>query len=160
MIAWALAAVDADQLVSAISLRDGGPPWLVRCTSASGERSVVVRVGAPDSTETQRFEVLARTCPERRRPSPVVIASRVDDEAALLLVEYVEGSSYQPDQLEPARLEALGAMAARISAVDARDAELPTVTRPIRLCDFDELRSRAAAASSRRRAGARYRECA
>jgi hypothetical protein len=35
-------------------------------------------------------------------PAPAVIAARADDTAALLLIEYVDGSSYQPAVPDPA----------------------------------------------------------
>lgn len=144
IIAWALAAVGGDGLVSMTGLRAGGPPWLMRYEADGREGSAVVRLGGPGGSETQELEVRAVALARAGGiPVPRVIASRTQDEAALLLIEYVEGSSHQPVQLDPARLEALGRMAARISAVDAGDAKLPSVTRPIRLVDFDELRSRA-----------------
>jgi Ser/Thr protein kinase RdoA (MazF antagonist) len=103
-----------------------------------------LRVGAPETAQTQKFEVrgivLARA---RGVPAPGVIAARADDKAALLLIEYVDGSSRQPVEPDLARLEALGRIAARISAVGPGDAELPVVTHPIPDVDFGELRGRA-----------------
>jgi len=72
-----------------------------------------------------------------------VIAARAADDAALLLIEYVNGSSVQPVQPDRARLAALGAIAARIGAVNTGGAALPAVTHPIPGVDFDELRARA-----------------
>lgn len=143
-IAWALSAVDGAHLVSITGLRDGGPPWLMRYQGRNGEGSAVVRVGGPGAKEPQEIEVRALALARAGGiPVPDVIASSSDDKGALLLVEYVEGSSHQPVQPDPVRLEALGSVAARISAIDPGDVKLPTVTRPIRLVDFDELRSRA-----------------
>lgn len=144
MVEWAVAAVGGDRLVSVAGLREGGPPWLIRYEAPGGTGSAVLRAGTPETAEIQKFEVsgiaLARA---RGVPAPGVIAARADDKAALLLIEYVDGSSHQPAEPDPARLEALGAIAARISTVDPGDAELPTVTHPIPLVDFDELRARA-----------------
>lgn len=144
IVEWALAAVGGDRLVSVTGLRGGGPPWLMRYESFGGTGSVVLRVGAPETAGIQKFEVrgieLARAAGV---PAPGVIAARADDKAALLLIEYVDGSSRQHVEPDPARLEALGRIAARISAVDPGDAGLPVVTHPIPDVDFDELRARA-----------------
>lgn len=141
---WALAAVGADRLVSITGLRGGGPPWLVRYEAAGSGGSAVLRVGAPEAAGAQELEVrgiaLARA---GGVPVPGVIAARADGKAALLLIEYVDGSSRQPAEPDPARLEALGRIAAHISRVDLCGAGLPTVTHPIPLVDFDELRARA-----------------
>jgi len=144
IVEWALAAVGGDRLVSVTGLREGGPPWLMRYEASGGGGSAVLRVGAPETARTQKFEVrgiaLARAWGV---PAPDVIAARADGKAALLLVEYVNGSSHQPVEPDPTRLEALGRIAARISAVDPGDAELPLVTHPTPDEDFDELRARA-----------------
>jgi aminoglycoside phosphotransferase (APT) family kinase protein len=144
VVEWVLAAVGGDRLVSVTGLREGGPPWLMRYEGFGGAGSVVLRVGAPETAGTQKFEVrgieLARA---GGVPAPGVIAARADDKAALLLIEYVDGSSRQPVERDPGRLEALGWIAARISAIDPGDAELPVVMHPIPDVDFDELRARA-----------------
>ncbi|HEY2077897.1 MAG TPA: hypothetical protein VGH53_16320 [Streptosporangiaceae bacterium] len=56
-------------------------------------------------------------------PAPGVIAARADDAVAVLLIEYVDGSSGQPAEPDPAGLAALGRMAARISMVKPAEAE-------------------------------------
>jgi len=141
---WALAAVGGDRLISMTGLRGGGPPWLMRYEAAGTGGSAVLRAGALETAGTQIFEVrgiaLARA---GGVPAPGVIAARADDKAALLLIEYVDGSSHQPAEPGPARLEALGRIAAHISRVDPSGAGLPAVTHPIPLVDFDELRARA-----------------
>lgn len=142
--AWALAAAGGDHLVCMTGLREGGPPWLMRYQASGGAGAAVVRVGAPGTAQTQKFEVrgmaLARAAGV---PAPGVIAARADDKAALLLIEYVDGSSHQPAEPDPARLEALGRIAARISTVDPSGDGLPAVTHPTPDVDFDELRARA-----------------
>ena len=155
---WAVAAVGGDRLVSMTGLREGGAPWLMHYEASGGPGSAVLRVGAPGTTRTQALEVrgmaLARAAGV---PVPGVIAARADDTAALLLIEYVDGTSHQPVQPDPARLEMLGRIAARISAVDPGDADLPAVTHPIPDVDFKAMRARArpqallAAAQERRR---------
>jgi aminoglycoside phosphotransferase (APT) family kinase protein len=143
-VEWALTAVGGSRLLSVTGLREGGPPWLMRYQAAVGAGSAVLRVGAPDTAETQRFEVRGIALAGAGGvPAPDVIAARADDQTALLLIEYVDGSSHQPLEPDPARLEALGRIAARISMVDPREAELPVVTHPIPGVDFDELRARA-----------------
>ena len=142
--AWALASVGGDRLVSVTSLREDGPPWLIRYEASGGTGSAVVRVAAPETARAQMFEVrgiaLARA---GGIAVPDVIAARADDKAALLLIEYVDGSSHQPVEPDLARLEALGRIAARISLVDPGRADLPAVTHPTPDVDFDELRARA-----------------
>jgi aminoglycoside phosphotransferase (APT) family kinase protein len=144
IVEWALAAVGGDHLVSITGLGSGGPPWLLRYEGSGGVGSAVLRVGTPWTAGTLQFEVrgiaLARAAGV---PAPDVIAARADDKAALLLIDYVDGSSRQSAEPDPARLEALGRMAARISMVDLGDAELPAVTHPIPGIDFDQLRARA-----------------
>jgi aminoglycoside phosphotransferase (APT) family kinase protein len=144
IVEWALAAVGGDHLVGMTGLREGGTPWLMRYQASGGQGRAVLRVGAPERAQAQRFEVrgiaLARAS---GIPAPEVIAARADDNAALLLLEYVDGSSHQPVEPDPARLEVLGQVAARIAAADPGDAELPAVTRPIPQVDFEELRAQA-----------------
>jgi aminoglycoside phosphotransferase (APT) family kinase protein len=141
---WVLAAVGGDRILSMTGLRDGGSPWLFRYAAGRGEGSAVLRVRAPDEAELQALEVrgvaLARV---GGVPVADVIAARADDKAVLLLIEYVRGSSHQPVEPDPARLAALGAIAARISAVDPGSAELPIVTHPVPDVDFDEMRDQA-----------------
>ena len=55
--------------------------------------------------------------------APGAIVARADDAVAVLLIECVDGSSRQPAEPDPARLEALGSMAARISMVKPADVE-------------------------------------
>lgn len=142
IVEWALAAVGGGRLVSVTGLHEGGPPWLMRYEGFGGTGSAVLRVGAPETAGTQKFEVrgieLARAAGV---PAPGVIAARADDKAPLLLIEYVDGLSRQPVEPDPARLEALGRIAARISAIDPGDAELPVVAHPTPDVDFDELRA-------------------
>lgn len=144
IVAWALAAAGGDHLVCMTGLRQGGPPWLMRYEASGGAGSAVVRVGEYEAAGKQKFEVRAMALARAGGvPAPGVIAVGADDAAALLLIEYVEGSSHQPVEPEPGRLEALGRVAARISMVDPGSAGLPTVTHPSADVDFDELRARA-----------------
>lgn len=140
--AWVLAVVGAHRLVSVTGLRAGGAPWLVRYRTADGDGSAVLRVGEPGSSgETEREVRGIELAGAGGVPMAGVIAARADDEAALLLIEHVRGSSHQPVEPDPARLDALGAVAARISAIEP-EAALPSVTHPIPSVDFAELRAR------------------
>ena len=144
VVKWAVAAVGGEHLVSVTGLYEGGPPWLMRYEASGGEGRAVLRVGAPETAETQKFELRAIELARARGvPAPRVIAARADDKAALLLIEYIDGSSHQPVEPDPARLETLGSIAAHISTVDPGNARLPTVTHPIPGIDFGQLRARA-----------------
>ena len=144
IVAWALAAVGGDRIISATGLSGGGPPWLMRYEVSGSAGSAVVRVGTPGRARTQEFEVRGMALARAGGiPAPDVIAVRTDDTAALLVIEYVDGSSHQPVEPDPARLETLGRVAARIGLADPGCAELPAVTHPTPDVDFDELRAQA-----------------
>ena len=144
IVAWALAAIGGDHLICMTGLRQGGPPWLMRYEASGWAGSAVVRAGAPETAGTQEFEVRGMALARAGGvPAPAVIAARADGTAALLLIEYVDGSSCQPAVPDPARLEALGRIAARISMADPGSAGLPAVTHPIPDAGFDALRARA-----------------
>lgn len=143
IVTWALAAAGADHLVSITGLREGGAPWLIRYEASGGAGSAVVRVGVPETAGMQEFELRGMALARGGGvPAPGVIAARADG-TTVLLIEYVDGSSHQPAEPDPARLETLGRIAARISRVDPGGAGLPAVTRPIPHVDFEELRARA-----------------
>jgi aminoglycoside phosphotransferase (APT) family kinase protein len=143
LVEWVLATVGANRLVSITGLRQGGSPWLFRFQASRGLDSAVLRVDDPEVAERHEREAcgiaLART---GGVPVANVIARSRDEHTALLLIEYVDGTSRQPVELDAARLATLGSVAARISAVDPGDALLPTVAHPIPLVDFDALRAR------------------
>ena len=144
VVAWVLAAVGGDRLVSEKGMREGGSPWLLRYEAAGRTGSAVLRVGSPDAAKELEREVRGIELAGRGGvPVASVIAARTDENGALLLIEYVDGTSVQPIEPDPLRLAALGAMAARIGAVDPGSAALPAVTRPIPGVDFDELRAKA-----------------
>jgi aminoglycoside phosphotransferase (APT) family kinase protein len=142
VVRWVLAAVGGEWLTSVTGMRAGGSPWLVRYEGAEGAGAVVLRTSGPEVARRQALEVQGIGLAQAGQlPVAGVIAARADDDAALLLIEYVDGSSHQPAEPDPARLEALGAIAARISAVDPGGAALPVVGHPIPDVDFDELRA-------------------
>lgn len=140
--AWVLATVGAHRLAGVTGLRAGGPPWLVRYETSDGEGSAVLRVGEPGTGAEVEREVRGIDLAGAGGVSVAgVIATRVDGDAALLLIEYVQGTSAQPVEPDPARLAALGAVAARISGIDLAGGVLPTVTHPIPSVDFEALRA-------------------
>lgn len=122
------------------ALREGGAPWLLELRDAP---PVVLRVlsdGAEPARESARVETTAlRIAAEAGLPVPRVLAEREEEGRALLLIEARSGSSRIPERPGPGRLEALGAIAARVHAVAAPEG-LPLRTRPIAGVDFDELR--------------------
>jgi aminoglycoside phosphotransferase (APT) family kinase protein len=139
---WVLQLVGGDAVAEVTGLRAGGSPWLVHWTAQGGEDGrVVLRVGGRDDAEPQARAETAMPIADRQGvPVPDVLGSRLDDETSLLLIEWVDGSSAQPAEVRPERLEALGAMAATVFRANLGDVKLPTVSRPIEAVDFAALR--------------------
>jgi aminoglycoside phosphotransferase (APT) family kinase protein len=121
-------------------LREGGSPWLLR---ADG-RELVLRVGGlSDAASFATVVAALRLAARAGIPVPRLLDH--DDGTAtgipLVLTEYLPGSSQIPLQPDPARLRALGALAARLHAVPLQpSAELPARDRPIAGMDFARLR--------------------
>jgi len=141
---WAMTELGCEMLLSATGLRDGGAPWLLECAAADGSRRrAVLRIGDAAAQTPQRESAGMRAAARAGLPVPAVLAERMDGPAPLLLIEYLDGSSRLPLAPDPVRLRSLGALAARVSAVDASGEDLPLVTHPIPLVDFDALRAEA-----------------
>jgi aminoglycoside phosphotransferase (APT) family kinase protein len=121
------------QVISRVGLRQGSKsPWLL--TYADGSRAVL-RDEGPFDTEIAALTVAA----EHGVPAPRVLASSETE----LLISVVPGSSQIPMELQPGRLEAIGAAAAALHSVKlAPTKDLPARHRPIELVDFDDLRAR------------------
>jgi aminoglycoside phosphotransferase (APT) family kinase protein len=121
-------------------LREGGSPWLLRARNAS----VVLRVAPLDSRERLATEVVAlRHAAGVGLPVPEVLGH--DDGAAsgfaLVLTALLPGSSRIPACPDARRLRAIGAIAARISAVAPGPSDvLPRRSGPI--ADFPWARLR------------------
>ncbi len=144
VVGWVLGVVGGERLTSVTGMREGGSPWLVRYEGADGAGTVVLRTSGPEGAGRQALEVQGIGVAQANQlPVAGVIASQVDDDGAWLLLNYIDGSSRQPAEPDPARLAALGAIAARISAADAGHVALPAVAHPIPDIDFDELRAAA-----------------
>jgi aminoglycoside phosphotransferase (APT) family kinase protein len=139
---WVLQLVGGDAVTEVKPLKKAGSPWLVGWGDAAGGGRAVLRVGGAEEAAVQaRAETAMPIADEHGVPVPNVLGSRVSDDESLLLIEWIEGSSAQPAEPDPARLEALGAMATVIFRANLGDIELPRVTRPIGDLDFAALRT-------------------
>ncbi|HEY2556943.1 MAG TPA: phosphotransferase [Diaminobutyricibacter sp.] len=140
LLAWAIAAVaPGGGLVEARGLRDGGSPWLLRVRSGESERSGVLRLGAAGGHDTHVEAAALDAALAGGIAVPRVLASRLEPDPPLLLIEAVDGSSAIPVDRPTIRLRALGAAAARIHRTPP-PAGLPRRTRSIAGVDFDALR--------------------
>jgi aminoglycoside phosphotransferase (APT) family kinase protein len=139
---WLLQLVGGDAVAEVTGLRSGGSPWLVHWTAAGDvDGRVVLRADPSERADRQARAETAMPIADRQGvPVPNVIGSRLDDASSLLLIEWVDGSSALPAEASPARLEALGALAATIFRSTIGDIPLPKVTRPIDDVDFAALR--------------------
>jgi len=116
VLAWT-AAILGDEVTVERGLREGGSPWLVR----AGDASAVLRVASPDDSERLAAEVTAlRAAANAGLPVPEVLGHDGSTATgfALVLTTLLPGSSHIPAQPDTRRLRAMGAIAARISAVD------------------------------------------
>lgn len=137
--AWAVAAVGCERLVSSRALRASGSPWLLTLAAADGTTfdAVLRRGGDVDDVRTERDA--AEVAGAAGIPVARVLATRLDD-APLLLIEAVRGSSSIPLRLPVDRLRVTGAVAARIAAVPAPSSFVRR-SRPIPGVDFAALRA-------------------
>jgi Ser/Thr protein kinase RdoA (MazF antagonist) len=125
------------------SLRLGGSPWLLR----TGERDVALRVIAAERAGETETEVAALTHAARGADPGLPVAELLGYDLAeqtgyaLVLTGYLPGSSIIPAEPDPERLRALGAAAARISALTLTPTQaLPVRRRPIEAEDFARMR--------------------
>jgi aminoglycoside phosphotransferase (APT) family kinase protein len=132
-------------LASTRGLRDGGAPWLVTARALGGaDVEAVLRVGPAGEPEDIRVEAASLDfVGGRGLPVPRVFGVREDADPSLLLIERVRGSSDIPLQRSSARLRALGAFAAKLTALEP-PAGFTLRTRSISGVDFGELRRAAA----------------
>jgi len=139
-LGWAAGVIGCRDLVVVRGLREGGSPWLLH----AGHRELVLRIGEPSDAASFATVVAAlRLAARAGIPVPRLLGH--DDGTAtgipLVLTEYLSGSSQIPLRPDPARLRALGALAARLHAVPLQpSAELPARDRPIAGMDFAQLR--------------------
>jgi aminoglycoside phosphotransferase (APT) family kinase protein len=143
LLSWAVrVAAPGAEVAEVRGLRDGGTPWLLRLGRGGAGRAVVLRVGgdpAPLATEVAALELAAT----HGIPAPRLLAADLDRHPPVVLVEAVEGASTIPAERPPARLRALGRIAATLAAVPlAPTPALPRRDRPIAGVDFAALRHR------------------
>jgi aminoglycoside phosphotransferase (APT) family kinase protein len=153
VLTWAATVLKGEVTVDR-GLRNGGSPWLIR---AAG-RSAVLRVAPQEYAANVATEVAAmRHAAAAGLPVPEVLGH--DDVAAagfaLALTSQLPGSSRIPAEPDATRLRALGAVAARISAIDlAPSPVLPPRSGPIGDVDWSGLRREHGAAAVLRQAEA------
>jgi aminoglycoside phosphotransferase (APT) family kinase protein len=139
-LGWAAGVIGCRDVAVVRGLREGGSPWLLRV----GGRELVLRVGLPSDAASFATVVAALRLAARAGISVPRLVGDDDGTATgipLVLTEYLPGSSQIPLQPDPARLRALGAVAARLHAVPLQpSAELPARDRPIAGMDFAQLR--------------------
>lgn len=142
VLAWTSAILGGAIMVER-GLREGGSPWLVR----GGSVSAVLRVVPLDrrrARENVATEVAAmRYAAKADLPVPEVLGH--DDGTAtgfaLALTTVLPGSSRIPSRPDAGRLRAIGAIAARISAVDpGPSVALPVRSGPIEDFPWERLR--------------------
>ena len=138
LAAWAASQFGADgAVIESTGLRDGGSPWRLLIRSAGATRAAILRVGDPDDVQATRLERAAMIwAGDHGIPVPAVLSAETSE--PLLLIEPISGASAIPVERSTARLEQMGAVAARIHA--APPPELPRRLRSIIGVDFAALR--------------------
>jgi aminoglycoside phosphotransferase (APT) family kinase protein len=137
---WAAGILDCTDVTAVRGMREGGTPWLLQ----AGQRKAVLRTVDPQyrsqlrpqfATEAAALEVAAKA----GLPVPALLGH--DNDALLMLLEWLPGTSDIPAAPDEHRLRAIGAAAARIHAVDFEPSDvLPLRERPIADMDFARLR--------------------
>jgi aminoglycoside phosphotransferase (APT) family kinase protein len=151
VLTWTSAILGGEVTVER-GLREGGSPWLVR----AGNVSAVLRVAPAGSAEQVATEVAGmRHAAKAGLPAPEVLGH--DDGTAtgfaLALTTLKSGSSRIPALPDARRLRAIGALAARISAVSLRPCDaLPRRSGPIEDVPWTRLRHEQGASATLMRA--------
>jgi aminoglycoside phosphotransferase (APT) family kinase protein len=139
-LGWVAELMGCSDLAVLGGLGEGGSPWLLRVD----DREVVLRVGQLADKASFVTEVTAlRVAAQAAIPVPRLLGHDDGTAAGVLLVltERLPGSSQIPLEPDPSRLQALGAIAARLHAVPREpSAELPVRDRPIAGVDFAKMR--------------------
>jgi Ser/Thr protein kinase RdoA (MazF antagonist) len=124
-------------------LRQGGSPWLLR----AGDREVVLRVARAELVAETATEVTAMMYAARAAGPVLPLAELLGYDLAertsygLVLTACVPGTSEIPPEPDPERLQAVGAVAARVSSVELTPLPfLPIRSRPIEAEDFAGMR--------------------
>lgn len=127
---------------NATSLSDGGSSWLLRIDHDGGSSDVVLRVVVPGWIDEQAIVTGAaalRVAEEHGLAAPRLLASDLDGTATgspLTLETALPGSSTQPPQVSPERVQEAGAAIAKVHGVpfDAQPG-LPLRIRPTQVDD-------------------------
>jgi aminoglycoside phosphotransferase (APT) family kinase protein len=124
-------------------LRQGGSPWLLR----AGDREVILRVARAELVAETATEVTAMTYAARAAGPVLPLAELLGYDLAertgygLVLTACVPGTSMIPPEPDPERLQAVGAVAARVSSVELTPLPfLPVRSRPVEAEDFAGMR--------------------
>ncbi len=135
---WAAAQFGQDAaVIESVGLRDGGSPWRLLIRSDGLTHGAILRVGAEDDVESTRLERAAMIWADQHGiPVPAVLSA--ESRRPLLLLEPISGTSTIPAGRSTARLEQMGAIAARIHAVPSPP--LPRRLRSVVGVDFASLR--------------------
>lgn len=145
MTQFPAAALGKSALVSSRGLRDGGSPWLLHLRDPDGtERTAVLRVDIPYWRHAMRTEAAAlAVAGGAGLPAPTLLDADLEADEPWILCTTVPGPSTIPVEASPARMRALGMLAARIQSVSVAPTKtLPRRDRPIGLCDFGGMRQR------------------
>jgi aminoglycoside phosphotransferase (APT) family kinase protein len=139
---WASAVLETEVTVLR-GLRHGGSPWLLR----AGDREVILRAARAERAAETATEVAAMTHAAQAAGAALPVAELLGYDLAertrygLVLTTCVVGTSVIPPEPDPERLQALGAVAARISSIELVPAPaLPVRSRPIEAEDFAGMR--------------------
>ena len=139
---WATAVLGS-QVTVLRGLRDGGSPWLLHAE----DREAILRVAPSRRVAETATEVAAMTLASRVGRSILPVADLLGYDLAertgygLVLTARVPGTTAIPPEPDQERLRALGAVAARISSVEAIPAPaLPLRSQPIEASDFASMR--------------------
>jgi aminoglycoside phosphotransferase len=124
-------------------LRQGGSPWLL----LAGNREVILRVARAELVAETATEVTAMTYAAQVAGPVLPLAELLGYDLAertrygLVLIACVRGTSMIPPEPDAERLQAVGAVAARVSSIELTPVPfLPTRSRPIEAEDFAGMR--------------------
>jgi len=152
VLRWAARAVGRSaRVVSAMGMREGGNPWLLRLANAGDTCEVVLKTGdvAAGLDRNQLLTTVAalELAAGHALPAPRLIAADLDGSAAgavAVLMTVLAGSSKVPRVASAARLRALGAAAGALQSVAlAPRPGLELRTRSLYDMDFADWRASA-----------------
>jgi aminoglycoside phosphotransferase (APT) family kinase protein len=154
VLQWVAGVLACGEVTVLRGMREGGSPWLLR----AGDRAVVLRVGGPDDAPGLATEVAALPLAGQAGVPVPQLLGHDDGSAAgvpLILTGRLPGTSRIPREIDPPRLRALGAVAARLHAVPLEPSvAMPARHQPIGSLDFAGMRRQEGASSLLREAEA------